>query len=337
MKKILPVISWLLLLLAALYGCTTNNQLHKINFTGEAQGTYYAITYYDAEGRNLQPQVDSLLKAFDQSVSLWVPESIISRVNRGDSIVTLDETFRYNFLLSKEVSAATGGVFDFTIAPLVTAWGFGLKKREQITPQLIDSLKAIVDYRKVSLEAGRVNKEDSRIKFDFNAVAQGYSVDLIGAMLESYGISSYIADVGGEVFARNTKPDGTEWRVGIEKPAQDKDNPQEVQLIVVLQDKGIATSGNYRKYYEENGKRYSHTIDPSTGYPVDHNLLSVTVMAGNAALADAYSTAFMVMGVEKALEFLKTMPDMEAIFISAAEDGSYEMVITPGFEECIRE
>ncbi len=337
MKKLLLNISWLLPLLVALYGCTPKNQLHKINFTGEAQGTYYAITYYDSEGRNLQPQVDSLLKAFDQSVSLWVPESIISRVNKDDTLVVIDETFRYNFLLSKEVSAATGGAFDFTIAPLVTAWGFGLKKREQITTQLIDSLKALVDYRKVSLEAGRVNKDDSRIKFDFNAVAQGYSVDLIGAMLESYGISSYIADVGGEVFARNTKPDGTEWRVGIEKPAQDKENPQEVQLIVALQDKGIATSGNYRKYYEENGKRYSHTIDPSTGYPVDHNLLSVTVMAGNAALADAYSTAFMVMGVEKALEFLKTMPDMDAIFISAGEEGTYETVITSGFQECIRE
>jgi thiamine biosynthesis lipoprotein len=308
-----------------------------VSFTGAAQGTYYAVTYYDHEGRNFQPQVDSLLRAFDQSVSLWEPKSVISRVNKGDTSVVLDETFKYNFLLSKEVSATTDGAFDFTIAPLVTAWGFGLKEKENITQPMIDSLKEFVDYRKVGLEGGKVIRQDNRIKFDFNAVAQGHSVDLICAMLESYGINSYIVDVGGEVFARNTKPDGTEWRVGIEKPATDKENAQEIQMIVALQNKGIATSGNYRKYYEENGKRYSHTIDPSTGYPVDHNLLSVTVLAGNAALADAYSTAFMVMGVDRALELLKTLPDMEAIFISSSTEGTYETLLTPGFQECLRE
>lgn len=337
--KINTVLIYLLALAQCIgAGCIRpGNQQNKVTFTGEAQGTYYAVTYYDIEGRNFQTQVDSLLRAFDQSVSLWEPKSVISRINKGDTTVVPDETFKYNFLLSKEVSANTDGAFDFTIAPLVTAWGFGLKERENITQQLIDSLKAFVDYRMVALEAGKITKQDSRTKFDFNAVAQGYSVDLIGTLLESYGINSYIVDVGGEVFARNTKPDGSEWRVGIEKPAEDKENVQEIQLVVALQNKGIATSGSYRKYYEENGQRFSHTIDPHTGYPVNHNLLSVTVMAGNTALADAYSTAFMVMGVDRAMELLKTVPDMEAIFISSSSDGTYETLITPGFQECIRE
>lgn len=185
------IISLLALVSFIGYGCSSPvSQKNKVSFTGAAQGTYYAVTYYDHEGRNFQPQVDSLLRAFDQSVSLWEPKSVISRVNKGDTSVVLDETFKYNFLLSKEVSATTDGAFDFTIAPLVTAWGFGLKEKENITQPMIDSLKEFVDYRKVGLEGGKVIRQDNRIKFDFNAVAQGHSVDLICAMLESYGINS---------------------------------------------------------------------------------------------------------------------------------------------------
>lgn len=326
----------LLMLLFAM-ACQHKPELAKVSFNGEAQGTYYAITYYDANNRNLQPEIDSILLAFDQSVSLWVENSIISRINKDDSTALPDEIFKYNFLLSKEIAAATGGAFDFTISPLVTAWGFGLREREKITPQLIDSLKQLVDYRKVRLENGKIVRDDPRIKFDFNAIAQGHSVDLICRFLDTNGIKSYVVDVGGEVYASNVKPDGGDWRVGVEKPAAEKMDEREVQLVIALKNKGLATSGSYRKYYVTDGKRYSHAIDPKTGYPVSHNLLSVTVLADNAAIADGYSTAFMVLGVEQSLELINTLPDIEALFITAKDDGGFDLHMTPGFEDLLRD
>jgi FAD:protein FMN transferase len=325
----------LLALTAILTACQEEKSLPPISFVGEAQGTYYLVTYFDTKSRNLQPQVDSLLKAFDQSVSLWEPESILSRVNRGDSLVDLDLVFLYNFKLSKEVAEATDGAFDFTVAPLVRAYGFGPKGRSEITPQLIDSLKSIVDFRKVRLENGRVVKDDPRISFDFNAVAQGYSVDLIAQMLVSRGINSFIVDVGGEIYAHNKKPDGSNWLVGIETPAEAKTDDRHVGSVVRVENKAIATSGNYRKYYEKDGMRYSHTIDPKTGYPVEHSLLSVTVMAENAALADAYATAFMVMGHERAIIFVEKYPGMEAHFIWSGSKGNIELYTTQGLLELI--
>ena len=317
--------------------CQHQNLPVKISLEGEAQGTYYAVSYYDVDNRNFQAQIDSLLHAFDLSVSLWVPGSIISRVNSGDTTVELDDIFRYNFLLSKEIAAATNGAFDFTIEPLVTAWGFGLREMDTVDSRLIDSLKHLVDFRKVMLSDGRVVKEDPRISFNFNAIAQGHSVDLISDFLSNQGIKSFIVDVGGEVYARDLKADSTEWRVGIEKPAEEKTELQVIQMVVALHNKGLSTSGSYRKYHEVDGVRYSHTIDPETGYPVNHNLLSVTVMAANTAVADGYSTAFMVMGVEKSMKLMKTLPDMEALFISAKPEGGFEIEMTPGFREMIRD
>lgn len=330
--KYLVMICASLLLVVA---CQTEKEAVPVSFVGEAQGTYYLVTYFDAKSRNLQPQVDSLLKAFDQSVSLWEPESILSRVNRGDSLVDLDLVFLYNFKLSKEVAEATEGAFDFTVAPLVRAYGFGPRGPSEITAQLIDSLKSLVDYRKVRLEDGRVVKDDPRISFDFNAVAQGYSVDLIAQMLLSRGISSFIVDVGGEIYAHNKKPDGSNWLVGIETPAEVKTDDRHVGSVVRVENKAIATSGNYRKYYEKDGVRYSHTIDPKTGYPVEHSLLSVTVMAENAALADAYATAFMVMGHKQAISLVEKYPGMEAHFIWSGREGELELYTTKGLLELI--
>lgn len=335
MIRIFKAVMVLFITMVLLAGCKTESAPTPISFVGEAQGTYYLVTYFDAKSRNFQPQVDSLLKAFDQSVSLWEPESILSRVNRGDSLVDLDLIFLYNFKLSYQVAEATAGAFDFTVAPLVRAYGFGPKGRSEITPQLIDSLKTIVDYRKVRLENGRVVKDDPRISFDFNAVAQGYSVDLVAQMLLVHGISSFIVDVGGEIYANSKKPDGSNWLVGIETPAETKTDERHVGTVVRVENKAIATSGNYRKYYEKDGIRYSHTIDPKTGYPVEHSLLSVTVMAKNAALADAYATAFMVMGQEQAILFVDQYPGMEAHFIWSGSQGSIETYTTKGLLELI--
>jgi thiamine biosynthesis lipoprotein len=323
---------WLFLYVFFFSSCERYQAPHKISFAGEAQGTYYAITYYDAQNRNLKTQTDSLLKAFDQSVSLWVPQSIISRVNQGDSLVNLDEIFIHNFNLSKQIAEQTYGYFDFTVSPLVEAWGFSFKEKIVLTKTKIDSIKALVNWKNVSLQNGKVIKSDPRIRFDFNAIAQGHSVDLIGQLLETKGIHSYLVDVGGEIRSKGTKPDGTKWRIGIEKPSLEANEDRSIQQVIELQDKSLATSGSYRKYYEENGKRYSHAIDPKTGYPVTHNLLSVTVIAASAAEADAYATAFLVMGLEKSKTLIPQLPAVETYFISWDQENGFVIDWTEGFQ-----
>ncbi len=322
-------ILFLFLLMAA--ACHRTPKMEKVVLQGEAQGTYYAITYFDDQGRDLRPKIDSVLHVIDHSMSLWVDNSLISRINRGDTTALPDDHFIYNFLLAKEVSAATDGYFDFTVGPLVSAWGFHRKNRLEITPKMIDSLKSLVDYRRVRLEKKRIVKEDPRISFDFNAIAQGYSVDLIAELLDGLGVEHFIVDIGGEIVARNRKPDGSPWRVGIETPSETKDDERKVETVITLENKGLSTSGSYRKYFEQDGKRFSHSIDPKTGYPVQHSLISVTVLAENAAIADAYSTAFMVMGLEMSLEIMDYLGGIEAFFIYY-EDGQYKTKATPGME-----
>ena len=270
-------------------GCFVADQ--KMVLQGLVQGSYYAITYYDEEGRNFQQEIDSIFHAVDMSVNLWVDSSVICKVNRNED-VALDQIFIENFEVAQRAAALSDGYFDPTISPLVSAWGFSAKKPHlpPLASHLIDSLKQLVDYRKVRIEDGKLIKENPAMKLDFNAIAQGYTTDLVGALLESKGIKSYIVDVGGEIFARGTKPDGKPWVVGIEKPSADWDSERVVQQRVELEDKGIVTSGSYRKYVEREGKRYSHCIDPMTGYPVEHNLLSATVIAENATWADALAS-----------------------------------------------
>ena len=329
--------SSLFLIILALFvsACSPTKNLQRFNLAGEAQGTYYAITYYDERGRDLQQEVDSLLKAVDQSVSLWVDQSIITKVNAGDSSVVLDSIFLANFLLSKEVSVLTNGYFDFTIGPLAQAWGFHRKNKLDLRKDQVDSLRQLVNYRKVRLEGNRVVFEQPGMRFDFNAVAQGYTVDLIGDMFDKLNIEHYLIDVGGEIFARNQKPDGTKWRVGIEQPSKDANDERVIQVILELENKGLATSGSYRKYFEQEGKRFSHAISPKTGYPVDHNLLSVTVLAQNAAYADALATAFLVMGLDESKLLLESIPDVEAFFIFWSPEHTYDTYSTKGMSEII--
>jgi thiamine biosynthesis lipoprotein len=323
---------WFFLLV--LGACSTKKPGEVIKIVGEAQGTYYSIVYYDDLARDLQTQVDSILKAFDQSVSLWVPESILCRINNGDSTVVPDRFFKDNFAISEQVAAETDGAFDITIGPLAKAWGFGSDGVKNADPQIIDSLLPLVGYKKVKLVDGKVVREDPRIKFDFNAVAQGYSVDVVGDFLESMDIHNYLVDIGGEVKGNGHKPDGSWWKVGIEKPARDKTNDRVLSAIIELENASIATSGNYRAYFEDNGIRYSHTIDPKTGYPARQTLLSATILCDSTAFADAYATACMVMGLEKSLEFVNANPKLEAFFIYSTPDG-FASVATDGFKKRI--
>ncbi|MBL7137975.1 MAG: FAD:protein FMN transferase [Bacteroidales bacterium] len=311
--------------------------MEKIHFTGEAQGTYYAVTYYSSDIKNYQPSIDSLLKDFDQTASLWVKNSMINRVNNNKDVV-VNDLFLELFRISRVVSEATDGYFDITVGPLVNAWGFGADSKPAIRQGTVDSLLPLVNFRNVRIENGKVIKADPRIKIDFNAVAQGYSVDLISSFLESRGIENYLVDIGGEVYARGTKPGGKSWQIGIEKPSEDQSSSREINAELPITNHAVATSGNYRKYYEQDGIRYSHTIDPHTGYPVRHSLLSVTVVADRCAYADAYATAFMVMGLDNTLLFLDgKQPDLEVYFIYSDQDGIYKTLMTEGLKKLVVE
>ncbi len=335
--KILKPYIHSLILTFLFISCDTFQRPVKVNFTGEVQGTYYAITYYEKDGKNYQKEIDSLLKSFDMSVSLWVPNSIISRVNNNDTSVIPDEHFISIFKLSQEVSKKTGGTFDITIGPLVNAWGFGSADKIKMDKNIIDSLLTYINHEMVSLEGNKIKKGNQNIKLDFNAIAQGYSVDLIGKFFESKGIKNYLIDIGGEVLGQGAKPNEQPWIVGIQRPTEDKYSKYEIQSKVQLVDKALVTSGSYRKYYEKDGRRYSHTINPKTGYPVTNSLLSVSVLADDAATADAYATAFMVMGLDKALQFLNANIDIDAFFIFLDDNDDLQTYATDGINEILVE
>lgn len=309
-------------------------QPKKMVLQGLAQGSYYAVTYYDEQERNFQHEIDSIFHAVDMSVNLWVDSSVISKVNRNEEVV-LDDIFIDNFNIAQEVAKLSDGYFDPTISPIVAAWGFSNKHGDSITPQLIDSLKQLVDYRKVRIENGKVIKDNPSIQLDFNAIAQGYTSDMIASFLESRDVKDFLVDTGGEIMARGSKPNGQPWIVGIEKPADNWDSEQVVQTRIALRDKGLVTSGSTRKYVERNGKRYSHCIDPKTGYPVEHQLLSATVLAENSVWADALASICMVMGLEKSLEIINALDGVEAYYIFANEKNELEIYATEGFKKLL--
>ncbi len=318
--------------LALLSSCV--NQPQKIVLQGLAQGSFYAITYFDELNRNFQHEIDSIFHAVDMSVNLWVDSSVISKVNRNEE-VTLDSIFIDNFRIAQKAARLSDGYFDPTISPIVAAWGFSYKSGDSITPQLIDSLKQLVNYQKIRIENGKVVKENPNMKLDFNAIAQGYTSDLIASFLESRGIKNYLVDTGGEIMARGSKPNGQPWIVGIEKPAKNWDSEQVVQTRITLRDKGLVTSGSTRKYVERNGRRYSHCIDPKTGYPVEHNVLSATVMAENSVWADALASICMVMGMEKSLPLIESMDGVEVYYIFVNDQNELETFATEGFQKLI--
>ena len=311
MKQLLFILSAFILI-----SCTHKPQ--KISYSGLAQGSYFSIIYYDEDGRTYEDEIDSILKAVDNSVSLWNENSIIRKANNNEDVV-VDQIFKDNFEWARKASEFSDGAFDATIGPLVEAWGFHYKKEIEMTPEMVDSIKQLVDYQKIEIIDNKVVKANPNMTLDFNAVAQGYTTDLIGKFLESRGVLDYLVDVGGEIFAKGTKPNGEQWTIGIEKPAENYDSERSVQIKINLKDKGIVTSGNYRKYIEKDGVRYSHSIDTKTGYPVEHNLLSATVIADNASWADCLATICMVIGKEKASKLLEKQ-GIEAYFIFV-EDG----------------
>lgn len=316
-----------------LFFFSCSKQQQTIELAGNAQGTTYKIIYIDDDYNNYQTSVDSIFKVIDKSMSLWDSTSLISKINSGDTTVEVDIHFATVFRKAEEISEKTDGAFDITVGPLVQAWGFGLSKATEMDSAKVDSLRAFVNYKNVKLEDGKILKTNPAIKIDFNAIAQGYTVDVIGEFLENKKIKNYLIELGGELKAKGTKADGKNWRVGIDKPI-DNSNEQtrELQIIIELKNKSLATSGNYRKFYERDGQKYSHTIDPATGYSVNHNLLSATVIADDCMTADAYATALMVMGPEKAQKFLSLRNDLEGYLIYD-QSGNMTEWLSPGFKK----
>lgn len=332
MKKVIILIP---LLVVGFFYCKQPTELQLVKFAGYAQGTTYAVTYWDRQGRNLQQDIDSLLAEFDRSVSTYQPASLISRINQNDQDVVPDRVFRDIFIRAMEIAEKTAGAFDVTVAPLVNAWGFGFTNRMKVDSLVVDSLLDYVGFRKINLYGDKIVKDHPGIMIDFNAIAQGYSVDLVGEFLTDKGIDRWLVDIGGEVLARGCKPGGRKWTVGIEKPAENQWDVRSLNAIVELEDAALATSGSYRKFYEENGIKYSHTINPATGYPVSHSLLSASVLAGDCCTADAYATAFMVMGVDRTRQFLNENPGLGVYLIYVDSSGTMQTYISQGLNELV--
>lgn len=319
------------ILALALASC--HRPAQTVSFFGEAQGTYYSIKYVDPLGRDLQPQVDSLLHAFDLEASLWEDSSLLRRLNANQTD-SLSPILSDLLRKAQEMNAYTNGAFDCRVGRIVQAWGFSFRTRQEPDSLALDSLLRQARGG-IRLEDRRLVKEYAGTELDFNAIAQGYSVDLIAQMFARLGLEDYIIDVGGEVIAHGEKPDGSPWRVGIERPAADSTSGREVQSIIALRNASVVTSGNYRKYYERDGVRYSHTIDPRTGRPVRHTLLSASVVDSASWLADAMATAYMVMGLDSALLFIADHPDgpgTGAVMFIYDDHGTVRTHTTPQFE-----
>ena len=291
-------------------------------------GTVYKITYQHAD--DLQNEIKEAMLEVDNSLSPYNPNSIITRINHNQD-TTLNEHFTHVFELAQQISAETEGAFDITVAPLVNAWGFGFKHSIDIQPNVIDSLRQFIGYQKIQLVDGKMVKEDPRLMLDCSAIAKGYGVDRVARLLDKKGVQHYMVDIGGEVVVKGKNSRMKTWRIGINKPVEDSLSiNQELQTILEVSGVGMATSGNYRKFYYKDGKRYAHTIDPRLGTPIQHNILSATVLAKDCTTADAYATAFMVMGLEKAKAFCEQHPELNAYLICAGEGESYEIYYTPG-------
>ena len=309
------------------------HQKEPVRLMGEAQGTYYSVQYYDSLQRNFQPQIDSILTAFDKSASLWVESSLLRHIN-ANLTDSLDNILHFLLTNSLFIEDYTGGAFNCRVGRIVQSWGFSFKDRtEPDSTELAAMLQA--SHAPLTLNNHHLSK-DPATELDFNAIAQGYASDLLAKFLASQGIENYLVDIGGEVIAHGHKANGKPWTVGIERPAENRYSEPVVETAIPLVDRSVVTSGSYRKYYEKDGVKYSHTIDPTTGRPVTHSLLSVSVVENECWLADAMATAYMVMGLKRAKEIISQNPKgpgTQAVFFIYDSCGTMKTYATPEFEK----
>jgi FAD:protein FMN transferase len=335
MKKI---VFYFVVLTALFSSCKFSNPVFS-NFNGFIQGSTYSIVYENKknlETEQLKQRVENILHDFDRSLSLYNDSSIISKINRNEDVVA-DSFFTEAFNKSARIFEMTDGAFDITVGPLVKAWGFGPDGHKTFTDAKRDSLMKLVGMKKVSLVDGKVIKSDPHISLDLNAIAQGFSVDVVCRFFDRLGIKNYLVEIGGEVRAKGKKA-GKLWRIGIDKPVDNNMTPgQSLEAIIKITDKALSTSGNYRKFYIENGVKYSHEIDPKTGFPAKNSVLSASVIANDCATADGMATAFMVMGKDKTIEFLSTHPEFEVFLVYSDEKGNFKTWATEKLKSDISE
>lgn len=284
---------------------------------GRIFGTTYHITYQSDD--NLKKEIEETLKAVDQEFSMFNPQSTVALINEGKR-PTLSDDFLEVYQLAQQVNEESDGAFDITVAPLVNAWGFGFKNQQMPNNHQIDSLRRLVGMEHVSLAGAKGSKyvrfQRPRMMLDFSAIAKGYGTDRVARLLMSHDVANFMVEIGGEVYAKGNSEKRLPWRIGVSKPVDDPDNDaQELETVLNVTNQAMATSGNYRNFYYKGGRKYAHTIDPKTGRPVQHSLLSATVLAPTCAEADAYATSFMVMGLDKARQVLERKKQLKAYFI----------------------
>ena len=335
-KKLIWQLPFLILLIVGTILIIRNQNITPYhNDKGMVFGTTYSITYQ--ADSSLHTSIKKELQKVDEALSPFNKQSVITAVNENRNM-TVNKMFADVFLMAEKISEDTDGAFDITVAPLVNAWGFGFKSGKHPSRHDIDSLKTIIGYKKVSLNDLRVTKTDPRVMLDCSSIAKGYGSDAVAAMLERHGVKNYMVEIGGEIVTKGISQKRMPWKIGVTKPIDDSLSlSQEIQCIINVTDKAMATSGNYRNFYYHGGKKYAHTIDPKTGYPVQHSILSATVIANNCATADAYATAFMVMGMEKAQKLLERYPELMAYIIFADKDGIIQTWCSPSLKGKITE
>jgi thiamine biosynthesis lipoprotein len=335
------------LLLLCLTACqtTSENNIYQ-TIRGEIFGTTYSVIYH-GEG-NLQAEIDTLFAEINGQVNTYLPNSLISQFNKSDELAIPDGAslhFETNYFRAKDIYIKTDSLFDPTVMPLVSYWGFGKEKRpvEQADGVKIKEMLTYVGFNKTWMETNKEDKvvdiykkPDPRMQLDFSALAKGYAVDAIGKLIESKGIDNYMVEIGGETLTKGVNAVGKVWTIGINTPDANADPNSDFEAIIQLNDKAIATSGNYRNFYEVNGKRYAHTINPKTGYSEMNTLLSASVVMNNCMSADAYATGFMAMGLDKAFTLAEKERDIEALFIYD-DNGEMKVKFTSGMEKYILE
>lgn len=296
-------------------------------------GTTYSVTYQC--GEDLQEEIEAELKKVDDEFSMFNSQSIVARLNNGEQ-PELSNDFIDVFKLARQVSEDTNGAFDITVAPLVNAWGFGFKHEQMPSKEQVDSLRELIGYRYVTLKDKTITMQKPGMMLDFSAIAKGYGVDVVARLLERHDIKNYMVEIGGEITTRGINPERVPWRIGVNKPSEDALNENhELQTILNVTDKSMATSGNYRNFYVKGGKKYAHTIDPKTGYPVQHSLLSATVLTDRCAKADAYATSFMVLGMDGAKKILERHKELMAYLIYTDNKGNLSVWYSPSLKDKI--
>lgn len=332
-KRIVQVAFLLLLTIGTVLIIRQQHTMPYQHNEGFVFGTVYHITYQS--DKDMQADIVAELKKVDNALSTFNSTSVISLVNQNKP-VKLDKMFTDVFTLSQKISVDTEGAFDITVAPLVNLWGFGFKQGVPPSRHAVDSIRTTVGYDKVSLKAGRIVKDNPRTMLDCSAIAKGYGVDVVANYLRRQGVQNFIVEIGGEIVSRGLSEKRLPWKIGVTKPVDDSlQLNQQIQTVLNVKDKAMATSGNYRNFYYKNGRKYAHTIDPKTGYPVQHTILSATVLADNCATADAYATSIMVMGLDKAKKLLERHPELMAYIIYSGKDGSNQVWYSPTMKEKI--